>query len=140
MDKDVLFILTDKYHGMILDCQKLEYDQYDIITRSHGLLKVFSIEVICRYDSVHHSRTLAGRPSDHPCAPSTRSTDSSYCVFSKASSRSSISKIYLLKYWKLSVSSKITRTGTTSTRESLIGLINWTSSTCNSYRVIPVQH
>jgi hypothetical protein len=40
MNKDVLFILTDKYHGMILDCRKTENDPYEILTKFHGLFKV----------------------------------------------------------------------------------------------------
>ncbi len=40
MNKDVLFIFTDKYHGMILDCQKNDHNQYEILTKCHGLLKV----------------------------------------------------------------------------------------------------
>jgi hypothetical protein len=40
MTKDVLFIFTDKYHGMILDCRKTDHDQYEILTKCHGLLKV----------------------------------------------------------------------------------------------------
>ncbi|CAF3432385.1 unnamed protein product [Rotaria sp. Silwood1] len=39
MNKDVLFIFTNKYHGMILDCRKTENDQYEILTKCHGLLK-----------------------------------------------------------------------------------------------------
>ncbi|CAF1150596.1 unnamed protein product, partial [Rotaria sordida] len=39
MNKDVLFIFTDKYHGMILDCRKTDNDQYEILTKCHGLLK-----------------------------------------------------------------------------------------------------
>lgn len=41
MNKDVLFIFTDKYYGMILDCRKTENDQYEILTKCHGLLKVY---------------------------------------------------------------------------------------------------
>ena len=40
MNKDVLFIFTDKYYGMILDCRKTNNDQYEILTKCHGLLKV----------------------------------------------------------------------------------------------------
>jgi hypothetical protein len=40
MNKDVLFIFTDKYYGMILDCRKTANDQYEILTKCHGLLKV----------------------------------------------------------------------------------------------------
>lgn len=40
MNKDVLFIFTNKYYGMILDCRKLNQDQYEILTKCHGLLKV----------------------------------------------------------------------------------------------------
>jgi hypothetical protein len=40
MTKDVLFIFTDKYHGMILDCRKTDHEQYEILTKCHGLLKV----------------------------------------------------------------------------------------------------
>jgi hypothetical protein len=40
MNKDVLFIFTDKYYGMILDCRKTTNDQYEILTKCHGLLKV----------------------------------------------------------------------------------------------------
>ncbi|CAF0914954.1 unnamed protein product [Adineta steineri] len=39
MNKDVLFILTDKSHGMILDCQKTENEPYEILTKCHGSLK-----------------------------------------------------------------------------------------------------
>ncbi|CAF1046921.1 unnamed protein product [Rotaria sordida] len=39
MNKDVLFIFTEKCHGMILDCRKTNHDQYDILTKCHGLLK-----------------------------------------------------------------------------------------------------
>ncbi len=42
MNKDILFIFTDKYQGMILDCRKTNHDQYEILTKSHGLLKVIS--------------------------------------------------------------------------------------------------
>jgi len=40
MNKDVLFIFTAKCYGMILDCQKKDHDQYEILTKCHGLLKV----------------------------------------------------------------------------------------------------
>jgi hypothetical protein len=40
VNKDVLFIFTDKYYGMILDCRKTNNDQYEILTKCHGLLKV----------------------------------------------------------------------------------------------------
>jgi hypothetical protein len=43
MNKDVLFIFTDKYYGMILDCRKINNDQYEILTKCHGLLKVDKI-------------------------------------------------------------------------------------------------
>ncbi|CAF5187576.1 unnamed protein product [Rotaria magnacalcarata] len=39
MNKDVMFILTEKNHGMILDCRKADNDQYEILTKYHGLLK-----------------------------------------------------------------------------------------------------
>ncbi|CAF3617396.1 unnamed protein product [Rotaria sp. Silwood1] len=39
MNKDVLFIFTEKCHGMILDCRKTNNDQYEILTKCHGLLK-----------------------------------------------------------------------------------------------------
>ena len=42
MNKDVLFIFTDKYYGMILDCRRSNQDQYEILTKCHGLLKVSS--------------------------------------------------------------------------------------------------
>ncbi|CAF0840644.1 unnamed protein product [Didymodactylos carnosus] len=38
-NKDVLFIYTEKHHGMILDCKKTDNDQYDILTKCHGYLK-----------------------------------------------------------------------------------------------------
>jgi len=40
MDKDVLFIFTAKCHGMILDCRQIDNEQYEILTKCHGLLKV----------------------------------------------------------------------------------------------------
>jgi hypothetical protein len=40
MNKDVIFIFTDKYQGMILDCRKTNNDQYEILTKCHGLLRV----------------------------------------------------------------------------------------------------
>jgi len=40
MNKDILFIFTDKYYGMILDCRKISNDQYEILTKCHGLLRV----------------------------------------------------------------------------------------------------
>ena len=42
MNKDILFIFTDKYYGMILDCRKTTNDQYEILTKCHGLLKVYT--------------------------------------------------------------------------------------------------
>ncbi|CAF0737244.1 unnamed protein product [Adineta ricciae] len=39
MNKDVLFIVTEKCHGMILDCQKTDHEPFDIITKYHGLLE-----------------------------------------------------------------------------------------------------
>ena len=40
MNKDVLFIFTDKCYGMILDCRKTGNEQYEILTKCHGLLRV----------------------------------------------------------------------------------------------------
>ena len=40
MTKDVLFIFTNKSQGMILDCRKTGNDQYEILTKCHGLLRV----------------------------------------------------------------------------------------------------
>ena len=40
MNKDILFIFTNKCHGMILDCRKTNNDQYEILTKCHGSLKV----------------------------------------------------------------------------------------------------
>ena len=40
MNKDLIFILTDKYHGMILDFQKTESGAFEIVTICHGSLKV----------------------------------------------------------------------------------------------------
>ena len=42
MTKDVLFIFTSKCNGMILDCRKNANDQYEILTKCHGLLRVIS--------------------------------------------------------------------------------------------------
>jgi len=39
MNKDVLFIFTNKSQGMILDCRKSGNEQYEILTRCHGLLR-----------------------------------------------------------------------------------------------------
>lgn len=66
MNKDVLFIFTDKYYGMILDCRRSNQDQYEILTKCHGLLKVgISQPVLCLqslsllgYRSTNSSRTI----------------------------------------------------------------------------------
>ena len=46
MNKDFLFILTAKCHGMILDCRKTEQNQYEILTKGYGYLKVNSLRSI----------------------------------------------------------------------------------------------
>ncbi|UJR27073.1 hypothetical protein I4U23_008375 [Adineta vaga] len=57
MNKDVLFILTEKCHGMILDCQKTDNEPYEILTKCHGLLedtgKVSTHSPFCTIDTKH---------------------------------------------------------------------------------------
>ncbi|CAF1345272.1 unnamed protein product [Rotaria magnacalcarata] len=57
MNKDVLFIFTDKCHGMILDCRKTSNDQYEILTKCHGLLKDTGRQAVrqplCTIDAKH---------------------------------------------------------------------------------------
>lgn len=36
----MLFLLTNKFHGIVLDCGKNEQNQYEIVTKYHRLLKV----------------------------------------------------------------------------------------------------
>ncbi|CAF0797251.1 unnamed protein product [Didymodactylos carnosus] len=56
-NKDVVFIYTEKHHGMILDCKKSANDQYDIITKCHGILKDFIKlpirAILCAIDAKH---------------------------------------------------------------------------------------
>lgn len=58
MNKDILFIFTDKYYGMILDCRKINNDQYEILTKCHGLLKDTGRQTIrqplCTIDLKHN--------------------------------------------------------------------------------------
>jgi hypothetical protein len=46
MNKDVIFIFTSKSQGMILDCRKTGNDQYEIMTKCYGLLRVCSVDLM----------------------------------------------------------------------------------------------